>query len=113
MPDVPSSIAWYDSNVYVGFKKEYNILNDRTGDVTEFGLRETGNALIKYMPNKEVLLSTGALGVYFDVHGNPAQRDPFGWDHPPTAIGKKCRDSVASCCVVYTLTNMLLLCASS
>lgn len=61
VPDVPRSIAYIGGRLIVGYRREYNVIIEETGAVTDIG-GEHGNdrrPLIKQLPGDRLLLSYG------------------------------------------------------
>mmetsp|Transcript_24844 Transcript_24844/g.86512 ORF Transcript_24844/g.86512 Transcript_24844/m.86512 type:complete len:998 (-) Transcript_24844:74-3067(-) len=92
IPDVPLSIMWYGKWICVGYKREYNLLDDETGDVHEIGvpLDNRSTPVIKLMPESEMLLASQEnMGIYvtFNERGwAPAMRGTMAWGHSPTVL---------------------------
>lgn len=77
----------------MAYKREYNVI-DNAGDVETIRVDIDSRTipLIKFMPNKELLLAGPVagqdhFGIYVELTGRPANRSPVNWSRPPSAVG--------------------------
>jgi hypothetical protein len=94
LPDVPKSVVYWSGRVFLGYNREYNILDGETGDVQDLfsresvgiGGRET-RPLIKYLPGERFLIVTSDnLGIVVTSKGEPAPVPTTSFSHPPISI---------------------------
>jgi hypothetical protein len=79
-------MAWYNHHICVGYKREYNLLNDSTGQVTDILVTLDNNAaMVKVLPGKVLLLAGIAqLGVMINFRGQPSH-GTVSWGGQATA----------------------------
>ena len=89
LPDEPLSMAWYGDNLFVGYRREYNIIDgDGSVETIRVSIDSRTTPLIKFMPNKELLLAgEQQLGIYINLKGQPANRGTVFWSRPPSTVG--------------------------
>ena len=89
--DVPEAMAWYRNKVVVGFRKDYFLLNDKTGESTPVNSPGIQNPqvhpVVKLLPKEEVLLSVlNRVGVFVSFTGEPLPKNSINWSHAPTTV---------------------------
>lgn len=62
LPDSAKTLVWCGDSLCIGFKREYTLINVKTGAMTElFPVGKTGNPLVTLLPNEQILLSRDSL----------------------------------------------------
>ncbi len=93
IPDVPVSMVWYGHSICIGYRREYTLIHDETGEIREIPvtLDAKTTPLIKLMPNEELLIAgMERVGFYISFDGTPAPKSTLTWSQSPTAIGYCC-----------------------
>lgn len=89
--DTPERVAWYRNKLCIGFKKEFRIMNDKTGeDIAVSGVSPAAvrsSPLVKLLPKEQILVSTmDSLGITIDFGGNTFEKPPLKWSNSPKEI---------------------------
>lgn len=89
--EVPESIAWYRNKVVAGFRKDYFLLNDKTGESTPINSPGIQNPqvypLVKLLPKEEILISVlDRVGVFVGFNGEPLPKTSITWSQSPIAV---------------------------
>jgi Vam6/Vps39-like protein vacuolar protein sorting-associated protein 39 len=89
--EVPESMSWYRNKVIVGYRKDYFILNDKSGEAQPINSPGIQNAqvipVVKLLPNEETLITVmDKVGVFVGLAGEPLPKNSINWSQPPAAI---------------------------
>lgn len=89
--DVPEAMAWYRNKVAVGFRKDYYLLNDKTGDATPVnspGIQDPKvYPVVKLLPKEEILISVmDRVGVFVGFTGDALPKNSITWSQSPRAV---------------------------
>jgi hypothetical protein len=86
-PDVARSLVWAASKICVGYKKEYVLLDFKTGASQE--LFETGKlgAPIGAVINQQILLNKDNISIFYGFDGKPSRKYGIAWNEPPVDFG--------------------------
>lgn len=89
--DIPEAIAWYRNKVVAGFRKEYFLLNDKSGEATPINAAPLQNPqsfpIVKLLPKEEVLISAiDRVGVFVGFNGEPLPKNSITWSQNPSAV---------------------------
>ncbi|TYZ63196.1 hypothetical protein PybrP1_012945, partial [[Pythium] brassicae (nom. inval.)] len=89
--EVPESIAWYRNKVVVGFRKDYFLLNDKSGESAPINSPGIQNPqvypLVKLLPKEEILLTVlDRVGVFVGFNGEPLPKTSITWSQSPVAV---------------------------
>jgi hypothetical protein len=104
LSDVPLAMAFYDSKVCIGYKREYAIMDTNTGASTPIGLQPDSKSppLVKLMPGDDeepvLLLScleNNRMGVFVGLNGMPGQISNLDFPQTPAVVG---------CCTPYVIS---------
>lgn len=89
--DIPEAIAWYRNKVVVGFRKDYFLLNDKSGDATPInspGIQDPKvYPVVKLLPKEEILISVmDRVGVFVAFTGEPMPKNSITWSQSPRSV---------------------------
>lgn len=87
IPDTAIALAWSGHHICVGYKREYLLLHDDTGETKDIFPLDRQTPLIKLLPTtNELLLRLEKIGVImgFDI---VASRPQVQWSYTPLAVG--------------------------
>ncbi|KAG7399231.1 transforming growth factor, beta receptor associated protein 1 [Phytophthora boehmeriae] len=89
--DVPEAMAWYRNKVVVGFRKDYFLLNDKTGDATQInspGIQDpTVFPVVKLLPKEEILVAVmDRVGVFVGFTGDAVPKNSVTWSQSPQHV---------------------------
>lgn len=89
--EVPESMAWYRNKVVVGFRKDYFLLNDRSGESAPINSPGIQNPqvypVVKLLPKEEILISVmDRVGVFVGFNGEPLPKTSITWSQSPIAV---------------------------
>lgn len=89
--DTPEVAAWYRNKLVLGYRKEYHIMNDKTGEaLSVVGVSPDvakGAPVVKLLPGEEILLTTlDKLGVWIDFTAQPLQKNSISWSNAPSKL---------------------------
>lgn len=89
--DVPEAMAWYRNKVVVGFRKDYYLLNDKSGDATPInspGIQDPKvYPVVKLLPKEEILLSVmDRVGVFVGFTGDAVAKNSITWSQSPRTV---------------------------
>ncbi|GAB9465834.1 Vacuolar protein sorting 39 [Globisporangium polare] len=89
--EVPESMSWYRNKVVVGFRKDYFLLNDKSGESAPINSPGIQNPqvypLVKLLPKEEILISVlDRVGVFMGFNGEPLPKTSITWSQSPIAI---------------------------
>nr|CCA14073.1 conserved hypothetical protein [Albugo laibachii Nc14] len=90
-PEVPISIAWYRNKVVIGLRKEYLLLNDRSGEPSTLHANANQQPqlypVVKMMPKEEILISVmDNVGIYVGFNGEIIEKNSITWTQPPSTV---------------------------
>lgn len=102
LADTPERLQWYRNKLFVGFRREYTILNDKTGEMTPLtqvspmkdprhmssgsGANHTGGycPLVKLLPREQILVAAmDKVGMIMDFNGEPLEKHSISWSGSP------------------------------
>lgn len=89
IPDKVDTMEWFDTSIFVGYKKEYSLLHSKTGEVTDLPQLERVDPLVRLMGN-EVLLKYETVGIFVGISGEKRASPTRGsvtWSESPISIG--------------------------
>lgn len=89
--DVPESMSWYRNKVVVGYRKDYFLLNDKSGDATQInspGIQDpTVFPVVKLLPKEEILVAVmDRVGVFVGFTGDPLPKNSVTWTQSPQHV---------------------------
>ncbi|GMF56847.1 unnamed protein product [Phytophthora fragariaefolia] len=89
--DVPEAMSWYRNKVVVGFRKDYYLLNDKSGDATQInspGIQDpTVFPVVKLLPKEEILVAVmDRVGVFVGFTGDTLPKNSVTWSHSPQQV---------------------------
>ena len=88
MPDVPRSLAWAGPRVCLGYKKEYVMLDVRSGATQDlFETGRSGTPIVTAMPNQQLLLNKDNISIFLGFDGKPTRRYGIAWNEAPVDFG--------------------------
>jgi len=88
VPETAKAMVWCGDHICVGFKKEYNFIDIRTGSLREvFPTGKNNSPLITPLPNQQLLLTRDNISVTVDHDGRPIRKFGLSWSEPPSAVG--------------------------
>lgn len=90
-PEVPITIAWYRNKVVIGLRKEYLLLNDRSGEPSKLYANANQQPqlypVVKMLPKEEILISVmDKVGIYVGFNGEMIEKDSISWTQPPSTV---------------------------
>eukprot|EP00053_Salpingoeca_punica_P018486 m.181586 g.181586 ORF g.181586 m.181586 type:complete len:887 (-) comp17442_c1_seq3:450-3110(-) len=86
LPDTPIKVAWSGSNLLVGLKREYNLI-DANGNIKFLFRNGTQDPVIARIPGNEfVLQSEENYGILVKLSGEPSRQYAINWTVPPIAL---------------------------
>eukprot|EP00899_Mesostigma_viride_P000549 jgi/Mesvir1/10495/Mv15048-RA.1 len=87
VPEVPVAMEWCAECLMLGLKKEYLLMDSRTGAITElFATGRSGAPLILKLSEGELLLGKGNSGIFTGVDGKPTRKSSLRWSDTPLAV---------------------------
>ncbi|RLN32508.1 hypothetical protein BBJ28_00007569, partial [Nothophytophthora sp. Chile5] len=89
--DVPEAMSWYRNKVVVGYRKDYFLLNDKTGEATPInspGIQDpTVFPVVKLLPKEEVLVAVmDRVGVFVGFTGDALPKNSLTWSQSPQCV---------------------------
>ncbi|KAG2835389.1 hypothetical protein PC111_g5444, partial [Phytophthora cactorum] len=89
--DVPEAMNWYRNKVVVGFRKDYYLLNDKSGDATQInspGIQDpTVFPVVKLLPKEEILVAVmDRVGVFVSFTGDTLPKNSVTWSQSPQHV---------------------------
>ncbi|KAF4144861.1 Vacuolar sorting protein 39 domain 2 [Phytophthora infestans] len=89
--DVPEAMSWYRNKVVVGFRKDYYLLNDKSGDATQInspGIQDpTVFPVAKLLPKEEILVAVmDRVGVFVGFTGDTLPKNSVTWSQSPQQV---------------------------
>lgn len=89
--DIPEAMAWYRNKVVVGFRKDYFLLNDKSGDATQInspGIQDpTVFPVVKLLPKEEILVAVmDRVGVFVGFTGDTLPKNSLTWSQSPQHV---------------------------
>eukprot|EP00040_Diaphanoeca_grandis_P029545 m.173140 g.173140 ORF g.173140 m.173140 type:complete len:903 (-) comp31717_c4_seq1:125-2833(-) len=88
LPDQPKVVAWAGDNLIVGLKKEYLMVNENTGQISEIlKAGQTGQEIsITRLPGNEFLLGKDDISVFVGLNCNPTRKYAVRWSEQPITL---------------------------
>ncbi len=87
-PDVARSLAWAGPRVCVGYRKEYVMMDVRTGALQDmFETGKSGTPIGTVMPNQQLLLNKENISIFIGFDGKPLRKHGIVWSEPPIDFG--------------------------
>lgn len=89
--DVPEAMSWYRNKVVVGFRKDYYLLNDKSGEATQInspGIQDpTVFPVVKLLPKEEILVAVmDRVGVFVGFTGDTLPKNSVTWSQSPQHV---------------------------
>uniref|UniRef100_A0AAV1VD82 CNH domain-containing protein n=1 Tax=Peronospora matthiolae TaxID=2874970 RepID=A0AAV1VD82_9STRA len=89
--DVPEAMSWYRNKVMVGFRKNYFLLNDKSGEATPVnapGIQDpTVFPVVKLLPKEEILVTVmDRVGVFVSFTGDTMPKNSITWSQSPQQV---------------------------
>ncbi|KAH7476250.1 hypothetical protein PRIC1_000262 [Phytophthora ramorum] len=89
--DVPEAMSWYRNKVVVGFRKDYFLLNDKSGEATQInspGIQDpTVFPVVKLLPKEEILVAVmDRVGVFVGFTGDTLPKNSLTWSQSPQHV---------------------------
>jgi hypothetical protein len=89
--DIPEYMAWYRNKVVVGYRKDYYILNDKTGEAIPMNSASMSGPdvrpVVKLLPREEVLITAmDKVGVFMNLSGEPLPKNSINWSQSPASV---------------------------
>ena len=90
IPDTVLSMLWYGDTICLGYKKEYTILNQDTGEVSDIGVPVDGTRpLVQMTSPEELLLSSNlGIGIFVSFQGEAVNKSNIAWSENPIAFAR-------------------------
>jgi hypothetical protein len=90
IPDTVLSMLWYGDTICLGYKKEYTILNQDTGEVSDIGVPVDGTRpLVQMTSPEELLLSSNlGIGIFVSFQGEAVNKSNIAWSENPVAFAR-------------------------
>lgn len=94
LPDIPRTVAYVGSRLFLGYAREYSIVQDETGVPVDLpiSLDKETRPLIKYLPphdspqDRLLAMTVDNLGIIITANGDPAPVPPPSFDAPPMGL---------------------------
>ncbi|KAL6054782.1 Vam6/Vps39-like protein [Balamuthia mandrillaris] len=87
LPDHVKTVVWCDYNLCVGYKRDYNLINVRTGATKDlFSPGKANHPIITSLPNKQLILAKDNIGIFIDYEGTPTRKFGLSWSENPITI---------------------------
>ncbi|ESP01601.1 hypothetical protein LOTGIDRAFT_200189, partial [Lottia gigantea] len=86
--DAPRAMAWCEDSICVGFKRDYFLINVKTGDLKELfplGSKQLEPVVTKLSDNR-LALGRDEMSILINAHGEPTQKHPVKWSDIPVAL---------------------------
>ncbi|CAL1543565.1 unnamed protein product [Lymnaea stagnalis] len=86
--DFPHALAWCKDSLCVGFKRDYYIIDSRTGNLKElFPVGSSQPApMVTHIHDNRLALGRDAMSILINADGDPTQKDPITWSDIPLAM---------------------------
>jgi hypothetical protein len=86
--DFPHALSWCKDSLCVGFKRDYYIINSKTGNLKE--LFPVGNnqpdPLVTRLCDDRLALGRDNMSILINADGDPTQKEPINWSDIPCAM---------------------------
>jgi tetratricopeptide (TPR) repeat protein len=109
-PDVAKSLAWAGPRLCVGYRKEYVMMDVKTGALQDmFETGKSGTPIGTVMPNQQLLLNKENISIFIGFDGKPLRKHGIVWSEPPIDFGYAFPYVVGllpSCVELRTLTTV-------
>jgi hypothetical protein len=87
VPEPARAVEWCGESLCVGFRKEYNTIDIRTGTMREiFPTGRSGTPLITQLPKHQILLLRDNISIFLGHDGKPTRKFGLSWSEIPLAI---------------------------
>jgi len=87
LPDQPKSVAWAGDSLIVGLKREYLMVNELTGEVSEiFKTGQNQEPSISRLPGNEFLLGKDDISIFVGLDSKPTRQYGLRWTDNPLAL---------------------------
>ncbi|CAH0518066.1 unnamed protein product [Peronospora belbahrii] len=89
--DVPEAMSWYRNKVVVGYRKDYYLLNDKSGEAMQInspGIQDpTVFPVVKLLPKEEILIAVmHRVGVFVNFTGDAVAKNSVTWSQSPQQV---------------------------
>lgn len=86
--DYPHALAWCKDSLCVGFKRDYYIIDSKTGNLKElFPVGSSQPApMVTHIHDNRLALGRDAMSILINAEGDPTQKDPITWSDIPLAM---------------------------
>ncbi|XP_059173340.1 vam6/Vps39-like protein [Physella acuta] len=86
--DIPHALTWCKDSLCVGFKRDYYIINSKTGGLKE--LFPVGSSqpdpIVTHLHDNRLALGRDAMSILINSDGDPTQKEPINWSEIPIAM---------------------------
>ncbi|RUS79603.1 hypothetical protein EGW08_012628 [Elysia chlorotica] len=86
--DIPHALTWCKDSLCVGFKRDYYMINSKTGNLKE--LFPVGNnqryPIVTRLFDNRLALGRDAMSILINSEGDPTQKEPINWSDIPQAM---------------------------
>ncbi|GFS19211.1 vam6/Vps39-like protein [Elysia marginata] len=86
--DIPHALTWCKDSLCVGFKRDYYIINSKTGNLKELfpvGSNQRYPIVTRLFDNR-LALGRDAMSILINSEGDPTQKEPINWTDIPQAM---------------------------
>lgn len=86
--DIPHALTWCKDSLCVGFKRDYYIINSKTGNLKELfpvGSNQRYPIVTRLFDNR-LALGRDAMSILINSEGDPTQKEPINWSDIPQAM---------------------------
>ncbi|GFN97687.1 vam6/vps39-like protein [Plakobranchus ocellatus] len=86
--DFPHALTWCKDSLCVGFKRDYYIINSKTGNLKELfpvGSNQKYPIVTRLFDNR-LALGRDAMSILINSEGDPTQKEPINWSDIPQAM---------------------------
>ncbi|TDH74363.1 uncharacterized protein CCR75_009442 [Bremia lactucae] len=89
--EIPEAMSWYRNKVVVGYRKNYYLLNDKSGEailINSPGIQDSSvYPIVKLLPKEEILIAVmDRVGVFVGFTGDALPKNSFTWSQSPLHV---------------------------
>lgn len=87
LPDQPRVVAWAGNSLMVGLKKEYLLVHEDSGEITDiFKTGTNQEPSITRLPNNEFLLGKDEISIFVGLNSKPTRQYGLRWSEQPVDL---------------------------
>uniref|UniRef100_A0A2C9M943 CNH domain-containing protein n=1 Tax=Biomphalaria glabrata TaxID=6526 RepID=A0A2C9M943_BIOGL len=86
--DFPHALSWCQNSLCVGFKRDYFMINTKSGNLKELfpvGASQP-DPLVTPLSDNRLALGRDAMSILINADGDPTQKEPITWSDIPIAM---------------------------